>query len=815
MKFLVPKIVPWSVFFCVLVAHCLPRCTGVATRPATDYKNSCFLKADRGQMGRLLELDLYPLHPPGPYDLEHRTETESSRWYAVLTGNHWNPYREEHDTLLKEKDRVHRINDCEVKDFIQIQGNGVFNVAPGIQENRISLLDYILITPAKDLGGRIREVEITRRGKRFVLRPADPIRLLLNLRILPRPEELRSVNETRASAKTALREIMTDLKSNRIDVNLILEALKRRKELREYHGSELRALLSRGGTLSGLAAIILRNETAKNRILIGQDPEARLALLACGRMVREPMSLKKISLLSREDEILTRAVDLYLEARDSEASRRMLWGRYPDRALLLGARPPIDPGSNSYRALDELEEQLRKQVRSGKGPTRIFAILSARADSNSEEVVIGVFGNRAQIYRRVVGSGYYDMRRLSVREYRDFLNFIQNRRVSSMTPFFGKKLKGVQYEYIDLKRSGGRRLYMNNPDEGPHALLVKRIKSLALRGKLERRYFDTHRIPDKKVLFGYPDYPVRAVCLGNRRLLALVGGDPNRHNQHEANFEFPVWRVVRRGAPGPIVPRPRECPVPDKFEDVPGPERFFKYGRQLNSPAWRTKLGRGFVREGEWNGTGGLWKTEIGKQPRLLLKCNCAHPIVTPDGKWLIAAKADMTWANPNHVFRMNLITKKVFVLDIPPADTFFPVAYIDAHDRVLLRREKQYRLLNVETGESTIVEGEFSPLHRKIPFQKAEKPHLVWAAIGRFEYPRVNGQQVQNQKRRVTRVGIYNLGTFSFMPVATFPGLNFDTDRMRVDSARNAVYVAYRGVLLKLPLRRNLPFQNVPKVSR
>ena len=204
----------------------------------------------------------------------------------------------------------------------------------------------------------------------------------------------------------------------------------------------------------------------------------------------------------------------------------------------------------------------------------------------------------------------------------------------------------------------------------------------------------------------------------------------------------------------------------------------------------------------------GLWKQVAGRKAVRISEERGAYstPIVTPDGKWVVAAKADTDWSNPNYIVRFNLQTGQEFRVKLNPAHQFDPIAYLPPHDRVLLRRAQdeydvsgnrlvidppEYYLLNAATGETQKVSGEFAPLRQESDrfLQPSNNPHEFWAAI-------------PDRDKNQTQVGRYNLKDFSFKPVMLVPQISFDSMSMWVDESRNKVYVVYRDQLLSLPLK-------------
>ena len=74
---------------------------------------------------------------------------------------------------------------------------------------------------------------------------------------------------------------------------------------------------------------------------------------------------------------------------------------------------------------------------------------------------------------------------------------------------------------------------------------------------------------------------------------------------------------------------------------------------------WQVRAGDGSVHSGSFNDVKGLWLCRPDRKPVLIAKGEYAGELVTPDGKWCVAAKsAGNGWADPNGAVRINLATK-------------------------------------------------------------------------------------------------------------------------------------------------------------
>ena len=111
----------------------------------------------------------------------------------------------------------------------------------------------------------------------------------------------------------------------------------------------------------------------------------------------------------------------------------------------------------------------------------------------------------------------------------------------------------------------------------------------------------------------------------------------------------------------------------------------------------------------------------------------------------MVAAKTPpgKMWDVPNGVVRIHLPDKKMFNVDLPPADNFEPVGWVAARKSVLLYRQcdrdgkagpgrPEFYLLDPITGATEKVEGEMRPFFdaRKYELQPTGRPNEFWAAL-------------------------------------------------------------------------------------
>lgn len=212
----------------------------------------------------------------------------------------------------------------------------------------------------------------------------------------------------------------------------------------------------------------------------------------------------------------------------------------------------------------------------------------------------------------------------------------------------------------------------------------------------------------------------------------------------------------------------------------------------------------------------GLWATQPDGRKELIAKGVFARPIPCAGGEWLVAAKTfgKNSWAEPNGVVRIDLKTKHVFPVDLPPAENFDPLAWIDAHQRILLYRQRddpdllpprdkpnpnagpeqaEYYLINPVNGQSQRVEGDFQPLRRLDghKLQSTGNPHEFWAVT----------RENEDDSQSATLLGRYDTERFRFTESMRFPGMWFQSWQTYVDEKNRLVWLAINGDLLRISL--------------
>src|SRR5262249_26597594 len=138
----------------------------------------------------------------------------------------------------------------------------------------------------------------------------------------------------------------------------------------------------------------------------------------------------------------------------------------------------------------------------------------------------------------------------------------------------------------------------------------------------------------------------------------------------------------------------------------------------------------------------GIWKFEPGAEPAKIISGSYLNPLITTDGKWLVAIKT--AWEEEKYssqLVRHNLQTGKEFPVIMPNGGYHPPCVFVAAHGKVLLCNGGSLsqagpaainNLLDPETGKVQQVKGEFRPLMERFAreLQPTGNPNEFWAAV-------------------------------------------------------------------------------------
>ncbi len=613
-------------------------------------------------------------------------------------------------------------------------------------------------------------------------------------------------------APAAFQNITERIGNGTADHRAIGQALRHRDKFRASAGLELQALTKRGGRAAGIAAALLGDQDSEKEILRGQDREAQTALLACARLLREALPVEAVGALYavKDNSLLRKAVDLYLESEDSAGARKLILAAHPNEALILGAQRSFDP--RPLGPAFNWEERLRLEVKRPNGSEEIFGMafgITARRTVSirvrrGKAIVIKSKDDSREEFRELTDDEFAQIRELF--DATDFDNLPPLIQVPASNNFtrptnnnvsFASRASTETFQFVHLLANGGRRVYAQltlpirketNTYQKLYALFSRLEKSEGFR----LRYKLADKIEGLEVQLADEDKSVKTVCQQGSEIRVLIG------NKFETNGK--QWFTVSANGLGGETEEPEACQVLGAQKEL---DKQIGGAGDSNRGAWRVRAGADTIQSGylagDPNYAEGLWKVRAGKAPERISDIRLQWLLVA-GRRWVLGSQT-----GENHLQtlrRFDLRTNRLLNTAVPAADYVQPIAEIPETGKVLIAcyetnylqpSKTDFYLLDPATGAAQPVKGEFRPLQQQSfrPLQSVAGSTKFWAAI-------------PDEKLNRTQIGMYDAQRFEFKSLADLPEIKFDSMHMWVmdfagESARKVIF-AYNGHLLSLP---------------
>ncbi|HKP69093.1 MAG TPA: HEAT repeat domain-containing protein [Pyrinomonadaceae bacterium] len=676
-------------------------------------------------------------------------------------------------------------------------------------------------------------------------------------------DRITSLDRSDPKTATVLRRLVTrwhsaavnllflaDLKNNQASAESIVRLLTVRAELREKQMPSLFEIRTGSPIAVGVSACLIEDPNDYEAILDGESNEAKTALLACGRLVRAELPVKKVAeLLRSKDPLLTNAAERYLETEDSPEARRIVLSLHPNEAKILGATIGFFgnhdlSGAGDIGMLQELFATVSPYYKLPNSSVMVPEYFRQQAESTETRVqdelkkdpaLLGVYNwelNYIHIYKEHAVFSWeddparYRERQLTSEEFDNFKGLIAHFKADELPPFLSCT-QCVSRQLLMVGRSGGRRVYIRTDNLPP------------LFAELERTFADLRVPPSTIKYWASKDVPGLEVVFANDRLDAMsvfkngsdfrlltadkvqrteidnqieeLVEDPDENDQPDIadieeiavkreaertrrEYENYAWQTFSSGALSGSASQPAEVPFIPAKDDFKVPA-----GRGQ----WKARSGTVEVRASDE----GLFKLANGKLTKIRTG-SYRDPVVTPNGRWVVATKYDDD--SGDRLVRVNLATNKELEINSDELPVIRAIAYVPSINRMLVGpyREdyseydvdvapsdeadagNQYSWLDPETGTVVTARGEVRPIAQQEwrALQPAAGPFEFWAAIPRS---------------KETIVGIFNTRTFTMKTLATLPKISFSSTDMWVDAADGKAYFVYQGHLLSMPLKQ------------
>jgi hypothetical protein len=496
---------------------------------------------------------------------------------------------------------------------------------------------------------------------------------------------------------------------------------------------------------------------------------------------------------------------------------------------IVGARPADDPGAYSFPEFDRREERLRQAMRSAAKREEILALLSTGQFGGDGQIVVRLDGDRGRLAFAPDDARSFE-RSLSSAEVGALRAFLAKEKAFELGPLTGRVYDGEQFELLRLTKTGGRRLFMNNPGlAGPkvYQRICDNFRALLGKPGLELHYAAEEENPDLKVLIADPRWAVVGVRLDGRQL--LVDLSQRRSSWHE-DIAFPLAHRIKADVPAGAAKEPTWVLWPGAV--AVSAERLATLSiativpKGLRTDDWLNRMGWASQRDGAryfvglrrpedggtydfkaMRSTEGLYRVSSGGDPELIVAGKMSSPVLAADGHTVAVAKTDnRSWGHPQYLALIDTKTKEARRLDIASADQMAPI--FATSDGVLVYRARanaaallpdtklngpekpEHFLVDPASGKAKKVEGDFDPIPRELrsPLQPAGADQ-IWA-------------MKTDHWKPSSILGRYDLKRFVFTDVRALPGLAVGTNDIWVDEQTGQVYAVRDGDLLQFSLK-------------
>jgi HEAT repeats len=588
-----------------------------------------------------------------------------------------------------------------------------------------------------------------------------------------------------------------------VDSYSIVRALEDRAALREGAGDELYGFVKQGGYAAGVAAAILNDGREWKAALKGRDAKAKLALLACARLLRDKLPVELVGeLLYSPNRALANAAESYLEVEDSPEARKLILSRHPGEAYIVGDITTVDDKVSLVETVRSWEDALRKELLGRNGLEAIYAVAYVHQPAEYfTGVIIRVRSGKAEMSVHET-EGRRNVRLLTEGEFEELKSFTSRQEIEDLGPESYSLIDPLgKYEYLRLTKEGGRRIALDDlrrapKNSTPHEELSDLFYRLSRSGEFTVRYNIEDKIPGVEVVFADKNQYVLSVCAEGGGIRALILENGAEYRPGAVNGE-PEWREFSSDRPGDLRDEPSACRTSNLPSSAPKDATVIQVGRpaQSNESLFYATYGA----------DGGIWKVAPGMEPVKIASGDYNSPVITPDGKWLVAIKTvddgrdNVRQDNVKQLIRRSLRSGEELVVALAQPAFDYKLEYVAAHDEVLVLSvdhsgkigpgDEGY-LLDPVTGTIQPVNGEFRPMIHPISraLQSAGAPNLFWAAI-------------YDREKRATKFGRYDSKKFVFTPLLEFPELTLSSHDIWVDANGGKIWLVYQGHLLRAPL--------------
>jgi hypothetical protein len=608
-------------------------------------------------------------------------------------------------------------------------------------------------------------------------------------------------------------EAVARLRNGKVTSDWIEQLLSRRTSLEKV----LRDVTGLHGLPLGLQAALSGDEMQCKNVLAGNDREAQCALLACARLTGGALPVDLVAILMNgPDRLVSRAAILYLIAIDSKETQAALKTAKTGRHYISGEVNGAVVRDNVLMPMVGGEKEASDWIKKSPAGSEIFSLGLGCAWGGGSDCLL-LHSAKEDMLRCFDGNGRVRERALPAEAVAHFKEWLQLRSIDSLPPYHSGWHDASEYDFLHLTANGGHRVYMNMPPSGADFGWEDGAPTPAVYGEIVRRFVDLETAAPLTV-----NYPALNAISGFRILHTKENGEvvaiAQGHGSWRARVSFRHDRpddsrtIAPDGLASDAVPEPLPADLPNEL-----------IGSQDDSVAVSVKTGpiRG---KRVWAGSpgsrgDGLWIVSPEGGLEMLVAGEYRRPVFSGDGNWLVSVR------HGDNVCRINVVTKEVNLVALPPADLVAPVVWLEHHRRVLVIRRAfddaphslgpkhpQFHLLEPSSGNVARISGDFAPLvdtywpsstNVEGELQPTDRANEFWAVK----------QSQPKPPLYMSIFGRYDAVRFQFHPLLELPGLKVRSSEVRVDEKTSSVFMTVNGDLLRFDLPADKPA--LPTVNR
>ena len=488
-----------------------------------------------------------------------------------------------------------------------------------------------------------------------------------------------------------------------------------------------------------------------------------------------------------------------------------------DLPPITGGRPFVPPEFKARDRFSVLERNLQEELLAPEGDDETLAFLSRGGFSDEGQIVVRYRAGRGSLSFMPDGARSFE-RTMSAEEFRELRAFLLGRRALDLKELKTDVADGIEYELLHLTRTGGKRVYMNNPGvvgARPYLEIRERFRRLLGKPGMALHYRAQRDSPDLEVLFSDPDWNAVGVRFDGNQLLLQVergyrraGGDLAMPSSYQLKCKLPTLEV--RESEWVTWPQitgvEHERLVALSLARIPVPKKIHSF-EWLNRGGWASEQNGVRYVVGQVGEKEGLWRVLQDGKFDFVVAGKMSTPLVSLDGKAIVVDRTDLkSWGHSSYFARIDLPTAGVQRVAIATANEMMPL--MPTSNGVLVRRARadtrglpsdwnfqgpetpEYYLVDSGSGSAKKVEGNFTSLPTELtnPLQAAG-PGRVWSVSADWE-------------KEKSTIGTFDLKGFSFTPVRDLTGLALRTNDIWVDEHEGKVYAVYRGDLVRFSLQ-------------